>query len=327
MYRARAVLSVRRRAREPPRRRSPRWKPHRRHGAAHYRKPGWFTRHVFNQAIVLLTRAGISVWGSRELRVRGRTSGEWRKNPVNLLEHEGRRYLVAPRGDTQWVRNLRVAGTGELRVGRRVEAFRGTELADDDKVAVLRAYLRRWKMEVGVFFDGVGPDASDDELRAIADRHPVFLVDRIVVTQSVRRRPRRSSRAEVAAHAARVPAVLPCGPRPDLVDSSATPPISRAHGGRTGNFNVRRIRARDGAQSSQAARLPDDPNATIAELRGLVAGARPDLDATSDEVPRRSTTRQPVRSKSPTRRNTRALRSARCSSAAASSPRTNSAKR
>jgi deazaflavin-dependent oxidoreductase (nitroreductase family) len=145
--------------------------------AARYQKPGWFTRNVFNRVVVVLTRMGISVWGSRELRVQGRTTGTWRKNPVNVLDHDGRRYLVAPRGTTQWVRNLRAAGTGELRVGRRVETFRATEIADDDKADVLRGYLRRWKMEVGVFFDGVDANASDAELRAIADRHPVFLVE------------------------------------------------------------------------------------------------------------------------------------------------------
>ena len=147
--------------------------------ATHYREPGWFTRKVFNRAVVVLTNLGISVWGSRELRVRGRTSGAWRTNPVNLLQHDGEQYLVAPRGRTQWVRNLRVAEAGELRVGRRVQVFRAVEITGGDKVAILRAYLRRWKMEVGVFFDGVGPDASDQELAAIADRHPVFRVDTV----------------------------------------------------------------------------------------------------------------------------------------------------
>lgn len=131
---------------------------------------------VFNAAVAALTSAGVSVWGSRVLRVRGRASGEWRSTPVNLLSHGGARYLVAPRGHTQWVRNLRVAGTGELAVGRRVERFTATELADTDKPAVLRAYLRRWKFEVGVFFSGVGPDASDEELLRIAPGYPVFLV-------------------------------------------------------------------------------------------------------------------------------------------------------
>lgn len=144
--------------------------------APRYVRPGWFTTHVFNANVAGLTRAGLSVWGSRELRVRGRTSGEWRRTPVNLLTVDDQRYLVAPRGLTQWVRNLRAAKTGELRVGRRREPFRAVELADDEKVPILRAYLKRWKAEVGVFFDGVSADSSDDELADIAPKHPVFRI-------------------------------------------------------------------------------------------------------------------------------------------------------
>ncbi|AXI81280.1 nitroreductase/quinone reductase family protein [Peterkaempfera bronchialis] len=129
-----------------------------------------------NRLVAALTRAGLSVWGSRVLAVRGRSSGEWRTTPVNLLTHQGERYLVAPRGHTQWVRNIRVSGGGELRLGRRAEPFRVAELADTEKPAVLRAYLRRWKFEVGVFFDGIGPDASDAELLRIAPGYPVFRV-------------------------------------------------------------------------------------------------------------------------------------------------------
>src|ERR687885_264065 len=70
-----------------------------------------------------------------------RSAGAWRTVPVNLLTVDGVSYLVAPRGVTQWVRNLRAAGSGELRVGRRVQAFRGEELPDGDKTAVIRAYL------------------------------------------------------------------------------------------------------------------------------------------------------------------------------------------
>jgi len=142
-----------------------------------YVRPGWFTRHVGNPAVALLTRAGISVWGSRELRVRGRKSGEWRTTPVNLLTYEGARYLVAPRGVTQWVRNLREAGEGELRVGRRTEPFRATELEDEQKPPILRAYLRRWKAEVGIFFGGVGPDSSADDLLRISPDHPIFRIE------------------------------------------------------------------------------------------------------------------------------------------------------
>jgi deazaflavin-dependent oxidoreductase (nitroreductase family) len=144
--------------------------------ADHYKAPGWFTRNVFNKLVAFLTRQGMSVMGSRILAVKGRTSGQWRTTPVNLLSYEGRRYLVAPRGETQWVRNLRAVGTGELRLGRHAEQFRGRELAQDEKVPVLRAYLKRWKAEVGVFFEGTGPDSSDDQILAIADKHPAFEV-------------------------------------------------------------------------------------------------------------------------------------------------------
>jgi deazaflavin-dependent oxidoreductase (nitroreductase family) len=137
---------------------------------------GRLTNHFFNGSVVWLTRRGVSVWGSRVLYVRGRTSGQWRSNPVNVLTHDGRRYLVAPRGQTQWVRNLRAAGGGELRVGKRVERFTASELPDADKPGVLREYLRRWKFEVGVFFDGVNADAPDSKLLEIAPGYPVFLI-------------------------------------------------------------------------------------------------------------------------------------------------------
>jgi deazaflavin-dependent oxidoreductase (nitroreductase family) len=144
--------------------------------AAHYKAPGWFTRKVFNPFVQFLTRRGVSILGSRVLAVRGRTSGEWRTVPVNLLELDGHRYIVSPRGETQWVRNLRAAGTGELRVGKRSEAFRGRELDDSQKTPVLRAYLKRWKMEVGMFFEGVGPDSTDEQFAAVVSRHPAFEV-------------------------------------------------------------------------------------------------------------------------------------------------------
>jgi deazaflavin-dependent oxidoreductase (nitroreductase family) len=131
---------------------------------------------LFNSTVATLTRAGISIMGSRVLAVRGRKSGEWRTTPVNLLTLDGTRYLVAPRGQAQWVRNLRVAGEGELRVGRRAEHFTATELADQDKPPVLREYLRRWGWEVGRFFEGITKDATDEQLREIAPGFPVFRI-------------------------------------------------------------------------------------------------------------------------------------------------------
>lgn len=145
--------------------------------SAHYQPPDWFTRTVFNRAVAGLTRMGVSVAGSRVLEVPGRTSGQPRRTPVNLLTVDGARYLVAPRGHTQWVRNLRASGGGRLLLGRHADAFRAAELADADKPAILRPYLRRWKWEVGAFFGGVGPDSSDDELARIAPDHPVFRIE------------------------------------------------------------------------------------------------------------------------------------------------------
>jgi deazaflavin-dependent oxidoreductase (nitroreductase family) len=142
----------------------------------HYKEPGWFTRNVFNRFVAFATRHGLSIFGSRVLAVRGRKSGEWRTVPVNLLDLQDRRYLVSPRGETQWVRNLRAAGAGELRVGKKVEPFLPRELDEDEKVPVLREYLKRWKIEVGVFFEGVSPDSTDEQLRGIGPRHPAFEV-------------------------------------------------------------------------------------------------------------------------------------------------------
>ena len=130
----------------------------------------------FNAMVAALTRMGISVYGSRVLYVRGRKSGEWRSTPVNPLSLDGQRYLVSPRGHTQWVRNMRTAGGGELRVGRRVERFTATELPDDVKPPVLREYLRRWKFEVGMFFEDVSLDSPDERLLQIAPGFPVFQI-------------------------------------------------------------------------------------------------------------------------------------------------------
>lgn len=142
--------------------------------STHVQKPGWFTVNVLNRFVAWLTRRGISVWGSRVLAVRGRKSGQWRTTPVNLLTLDGKQYLVAPRGHVQWTHNMRAAGGGELHLGKRVDTFTAAEVSDDDKTPILRAYLKRWKAEVGVFFNGVGPDSPDDQLRRIAPDHPVF---------------------------------------------------------------------------------------------------------------------------------------------------------
>jgi deazaflavin-dependent oxidoreductase (nitroreductase family) len=146
--------------------------------ATHYQRPGWFTQHVFNPIVSGLTRLGVSLVGSRVLEVRGRTSGEWRRTPVNPLEFDGEWYIVAPRGETQWARNLRASGEGRLRKGLRTQEFTATELPDEEKLPLLREYLRKWAWEVGAFFQGVGADAPEEDLRRIAPLHPIFRISR-----------------------------------------------------------------------------------------------------------------------------------------------------
>ncbi|KIF04329.1 deazaflavin-dependent nitroreductase family protein [Streptomyces sp. RSD-27] len=134
----------------------------------------------FNSLFGKLARIGISLAGTAELSVRGRVSGTMQRIPVNPHTFEGAQYLVSARGHSQWVRNMRAAGGGELRVGRKVRAFTATELTDPaEKAAVLRAYLEKWGWEVNRFFQGVTAKSTDAELRAAAGDHPVF---RIAVT-------------------------------------------------------------------------------------------------------------------------------------------------
>ncbi len=144
---------------------------------AQYRRPDWFSRTVLNPVLTGLMRLGISVRGSRVLEHRGRRTGKTYRTPVNLLRLDGADYLVAARGETEWVRNVRAAGGQlDLILGRHRQTLTATEITAPDCIPVLRAYLRRWKFEVGMFFDGVGPDSTDAEFAAIAPRHPVFLL-------------------------------------------------------------------------------------------------------------------------------------------------------
>lgn len=146
--------------------------------AEHYQAPDWITRKLVNPLVSGLTRAGIGIRGSRVLEVRGRKSGQWRRTPVNLLRFAGADYLVAPRGHTQWVRNLRASRGGRLRLGRRVESFTAVELHDAEKPPLLRAYLKRWSFEVGMFFDGVSANSDEADLLRVAPDHPVFRLER-----------------------------------------------------------------------------------------------------------------------------------------------------
>ncbi|MEV0688932.1 nitroreductase/quinone reductase family protein [Streptomyces sp. NPDC050388] len=133
----------------------------------------------FNSVIGRLARHGVSLAGAAEMSVRGRTSGRMQRIPVNPHTWDGAQYLVSARGHSQWVRNMRAAGGGELRVGRKVRSFTAVELPDEEKLPILRTYLKKWGWEVNQYFQGVTAESSDEEIVASAPDHPVF---RITVT-------------------------------------------------------------------------------------------------------------------------------------------------
>ena len=140
-----------------------------------YHEPDWFTRNIFNPFVAVLHKLGLSLQGSQTLAVRGRKSGEMRTNPVNPFELNGRTYLLAPRGTTQWVRNMRVAKEGELRSGRKARQFSAEEVPDKDKLPLMRLYMDKWSWEVKGFL-GIDAKASDEEIKRILPDHPAFVL-------------------------------------------------------------------------------------------------------------------------------------------------------
>ncbi|KUO07824.1 nitroreductase family deazaflavin-dependent oxidoreductase [Streptomyces sp. DSM 15324] len=130
----------------------------------------------FNSVVGWLARHGLSLMGSAEMSVRGRKSGQMQRIPVNPHTFEGAQYLVSARGHSQWVRNMRAAGGGELRVGRKVRTFTAVEVPDEEKPAILRTYLEKWGWEVNQYFNGVTAKSTDEEITAAAPDHPVFRI-------------------------------------------------------------------------------------------------------------------------------------------------------
>lgn len=143
------------------------------------RQPPWIMRHIFDPLTLLLVgKLGMDDHnGTRMLEVRGRKSGLWRATPVRLLELDGQRYLVAMYGETSWVKNLRSLGGGRFRMGSHVEEFRAVELEEEEKLKVLRAYLKRYWSLVAQMTTIASPDASDEEFAKVAVRYPVFKLE------------------------------------------------------------------------------------------------------------------------------------------------------
>jgi hypothetical protein len=127
-----------------------------------------------NELIRWLAEAGITIAGTRALRVRGRKTGKLRGVVLNLLTVDGRDYVVSPRGNTQWARNARSAGVVEMGPRWRSREVRIGEIGDDAKPQLLKRYLDRWYWEVKGHVGGLTPLSTDDEMRSAAPSIPVF---------------------------------------------------------------------------------------------------------------------------------------------------------
>lgn len=122
-------------------------------------RPGWFVRKIVNP---IVSRLGLA----STLAVAGRKSGAERTVSVNVLEHQGKRYLVSPRGETDWVRNVRASGHAELRRRGHSERIRVSEIAAQDRAPLIAAYRAEWDSQVKRYFEQL-PDPAD---------HPTFLI-------------------------------------------------------------------------------------------------------------------------------------------------------
>ncbi|HYB83059.1 MAG TPA: nitroreductase/quinone reductase family protein [Mycobacterium sp.] len=138
-----------------------------------YEEPNRAARAA-NAIIRWLAELGISIAGTRAMRVRGRKTGKQRAVVINLLTVDGVDYLVAPRGNTQWARNVRAAGIVEVGPRWRRQRARVSEVDDAAKPELLRRYLARWYWQVKDYVGGLTPDSSDEQLRAAAATIPVF---------------------------------------------------------------------------------------------------------------------------------------------------------
>jgi deazaflavin-dependent oxidoreductase (nitroreductase family) len=129
-----------------------------------------------NAVVRWLAEMGISIAGTRALRVRGRKTGKQRAVVINLLTVDGVDYLVSPRGNTQWARNVRAAGVVEMGPRWRRRRVRATEVDDAAKPRVLKPYLERWYWQVKGYVAGLTPESSDEQIRAGAPTIPVFVL-------------------------------------------------------------------------------------------------------------------------------------------------------
>ena len=137
-------------------------------------RPTFFLR-AGNAFATALLRAGVKLGPTSLLTVSGRNSGKPRTTPVAIVEHAGNRYIIAPYGAVNWVRNLRAAGGGTLTRGRRSEPFRAVELSSHDAAPILKLAVGRVPSFLRSYFD-VTPSSPLEDYEREAPRHPVFQI-------------------------------------------------------------------------------------------------------------------------------------------------------
>lgn len=169
------------------------------------RGPGVPARALNGVVSLWVGRLGLPAPRLRMLRVHGRCTGQLHSTPVLVLHLRGFRYLVAARGDTDWARNLRGAGWGELMKGRTVERVKAIEVDGEERAAAVAAYARRFGWLTGRFFD-VPAGAGSDGIRRIAGRHPTFRIGAMLLFSLALAAPALGARAGYKLSEAALPA-------------------------------------------------------------------------------------------------------------------------
>ena len=142
------------------------------HPSARFDQPKTLDRAI-NKFFGFLVGLGLGLRHNYLLQVRGRKSGRVYSTPVDVLDRDGKRFLVAPRGYTQWVRNTIASGTVSLKKGRRLEEFVTRLLSDDEKPEILKTYLDRYKLTVQRYFP-VPAGSPTEAFRLLTQEYPVF---------------------------------------------------------------------------------------------------------------------------------------------------------
>ena len=141
-----------------------------------FRQPNLVDR-ISNRAFGFLLKLGIGLAHNYLLEVRGRKTGKVYSTPVNVLEYKGKKYLVAPRGYTQWVRNVETSGEASLMQRAERTKVRLRTVADEEKPEILKAYLDRFKLTVQRYFP-IAAGSPAEAFKSLAVRYPVYEITR-----------------------------------------------------------------------------------------------------------------------------------------------------